>query len=131
MSVKCARVPRDLDASGRALWRSIAAQIASDGLVFDPKELRTLADACHEADQLASIEEALKDAPMLMRGAQGQQVANPLLSEARRSRQTINTLLKALPLEDPATASAGAGRGSRTTSTQARTAAITRHHGAS
>ncbi|QFU97883.1 hypothetical protein KDY119_01389 [Luteimicrobium xylanilyticum] len=75
---------------------------------------------------LADIDVALIDAPMVVRGAQGQLVAHPLLSEARRSRAQIATLLGKIGLEDPAVAT---GRGGRTTSTSARRAALARHYG--
>jgi hypothetical protein len=64
---------------------------------------------------------------MVVRGAQGNLVAHPLIGEARRSRAAIQSLLKTIGLEDPA--AEGKGRGSRTTSTQARTAAMRRHRG--
>jgi hypothetical protein len=76
---------------------------------------------------LAAIEAELATADRLtVKGAQGQLVAHPLLSEARRSRAQIASLLKAIGLEDPAAAPAR-GRGGRTTSWQAREAANARH----
>lgn len=84
--------------------------------------------ACREQDMLAQIELALVDAPLTVKGAQSQLVAHPLIGEARRSRAQIASLLKAISLEDPSLA-AGSGRGSRTTSTAARSAALTRHYG--
>lgn len=125
MSVKSARAPRDLGSGGRRLWREIAAQVASDGLEMDARELELLRSACREADMLAEIEAALVDQPMTVRGAQGQMVAHPLLGEARRSRQTIASLLKQIGLQDPAEVKRGSG--SRTTSTSARAAAFIRH----
>lgn len=51
---------------------------------------------------LAAIEEELSSAERLtVKGAQGRLVAHPLLSEARRSRAQIASLLKALGLDDP------------------------------
>jgi hypothetical protein len=130
MTVRPARLPRDIGKCGAALWRSIAAQVAADGLELDPRERELLEAACRERDMLASIEDALAGEPRIVRGAQGQLVAHPLLGEARRSRQSIATLLKAISLEDPlASAGKGAGSGSRTTSWQARAAATTRHRG--
>ena len=129
MSTKPARTPKDLGVAGRALWRSLAGQIAADGLKFDVRELVLLTHACREADMLALIEAELAQAACLtVRGAQGQLVAHPLLGEARRSRAQVASLLKAIGL-DPPDEMPGTGRGVRTTSTQARTAALTRHYG--
>jgi hypothetical protein len=75
---------------------------------------------------LERLEAELVDAPMMMKGAQGQQVANPLISEARRSRTTVAALLKQIGLVDPLL-SGKTGSGSRTTSWQARAAAQTRY----
>lgn len=124
------RPPRGLDAAGRDLWRSIARQIHDDGLELDARETALLTEACREADVLARIEEALKGAPVVVDGAKGQPAANPLIGEARRSRQTIQTLLRGITLEDPLADAAGRGSGSRTTSWQARAAATSRHRGA-
>lgn len=126
MTVVAARVPSGLGDEGRRLWRSIASQVAEDGLELDQRELNLLRSAAREADMLVKIEAALEDQPMTVRGAQGQMVAHPLLSEARRSRTTIASLLKQLSLVDPGL-SVDIGRGGRTTSTQARSAAMTRY----
>lgn len=127
MSTKPARVPRKLDAEGRHLWRSIASQVAEDGLELDSRELKLLEAACREQDMLARIEAALADAPLTVKGAQNQLVAHPLIGEARRSRAQIASLLKAIGLDDPG--ATVTGRGSRTTSVAARAAAMTRQYG--
>lgn len=76
---------------------------------------------------LAAIESELATADKLtVKGAQSQLVAHPLLGEARRSRAQIAALLKGLGLDDPGVAPSR-GRGSRTTSWQARSAAQARH----
>jgi hypothetical protein len=121
--------PSGLGAAGRELWEQIATQLADDGLTLDSREARFLRDACFQADDLARIEAELDGAELTVRGSQGQPVANSLLSEATRARTTIATLLARLELTDPAVA-ASTGRGSRTTSTSARRAAMIRHHGA-
>jgi len=109
------------------LWRELASQVAEDGLQMDKRELELLRAACREADMLAQIEDGLVDQPMVVRGAQGQLVAHPLLSEARRSRAQIASLLGKIGLEDPMVGAVG--RGGRTTSTSARRAALSRHYG--
>ena len=45
------------------------------------------------ADLQERLEEALKDADLLVRGSMGQEVANPLIGEVRQHRTTINTLM--------------------------------------
>jgi hypothetical protein len=119
--------PSRLGAAGRELWSAIVAQVADDGLVLDARELRWLRDACAQADALARIEAAFDGAPLEVVGSTGQPRANPLIAEATRSRSTIAALLARLHLDDPAFD--GTGRGSRTTSTSARRAALVRHHG--
>ena len=122
-----ATTPRDLGAYGRVLWRVIARQIADDGLEFDARELVLLAHACREHDMLAAIEAELATVGQLtVRGAQGQQVAHPLLGEARRSRAQVAALLKGIGLDDP---DAGSGRGSNLTPALARRGAMSRHYG--
>lgn len=124
MSVKAARCPRNLGTEGRRFWREITSQVASDGLELDRKELELLRAAAAEADQLARIEAALVDEPPVVKGAQGQAVAHPLIGEARRSRQAIASLLRQVSMQPPSEVT---GSGSRTTSTQARAAAMARN----
>lgn len=125
MPIRPVRPPAELADAGRKLWRSIAKQVAEDGLILDARELALLAEACREADMLASITAALDGEPRTVRGAQGQLVAHPLIGEARRSRQAMHSLLKDIGLTDPA--EQGKGSGSRTTSWQARAAAQVRN----
>ena len=67
-----------------------------------PDELRVLEAACRSSDELARIDEALKEAPVVVRGSQGQDVAHPLLSQALAHRRVLAALIKqlALPEED-------------------------------
>lgn len=121
------RAPKDLGAAGRALWGSLQAQIGADGLVFDAREVTLLTHACRESDMLANIEAELATVDRLtVKGAQGQQVAHPLIGEARRSRAQVAALLRLLGLEDPSL-SVGVGRGARTTSQTARRAVSSRY----
>lgn len=122
--------PPMLGDAGKALWREIAKQWRDDDLTPDARELRTLADACSEADTLAALETELraaqKSGAMIVRGSQGQPVAHPFVSEARASRTAIRAALYKLGMEDPAAAEK-VGKGGRTTSWQARAAAMERH----
>jgi hypothetical protein len=117
--------PAGLGSAGRALWRSIARQVADDGLELDAREHRWLADACAEADLVGVLASALTDAPLMVRGSQGQDVINPLIPELRQHREALGRLLKRLELADP-NALEGSGRGSQTTSTTARAAALSK-----
>lgn len=124
--VKVAPVPTGLGAEGRALWRDVAGQVAQDGLELDARERRWLRDACAEADLIATLSNGLDGAPLLVRGSQGQDVAHPLIAEVRQHREALGRLLARLRLDEPDDA-AQVGRGSRTTSWAARSAALTRH----
>lgn len=132
MPVKPAKPPAGLGITGAALWRDLARFWSDDDLEPDPRELRLLADACREADMLAALEECLAAdlavGGVKTKGSMGQDVANPLIGECRRSRAQVAALLKQLDLSDP-DAEAKTGRGGRTTPWQARAAAMTRHHG--
>jgi phage terminase small subunit len=122
------RQPKGLGSVGAALWRSMIAQLAADGLVPDAREVEWLTLACLERDQLAQLMAALEGEPLTVFGSARQRVAHPLVSECRQSRNAIAALLARVGLEDPLAADKG-GSGSRTTSQSARRAALTRHHG--
>jgi len=102
--------------------------MAKDGVVPTSQERRWLEDACRTADAIADLEDALTDQPRVVKGSQGQPVAHPLIGEIRQHRMALSALLARVKLfaEDEGTA---AGSGSRTTSTQARAASLTRHYG--
>lgn len=119
--------PRDLGKAGRALWRDIAGQMAKDGLTLDQREQRYLLLACSEQDELAALEGALTELPKIVKGSQGQDVANPLINECRRSRTFIATMLGKVEMFDSTASTKGTGSGSRTTSFQARAAAQARN----
>lgn len=124
MGTKPLRPPKGLDKAGAALWRAIAAQMHADGGELDARERQLLEDACRERDVLVGIEEEMVGQPRTSLGAQRQLVAHPLIGEARRSRQTIASLLKQINL-DPQSEHVEK-RGSATTSWQARAAAQAR-----
>jgi hypothetical protein len=128
MTARKPRKPAGLGPEGAALWGGVVQEMADDGLVLDARERRWLLDAAREADMIKELMAAMVGAPFMVRGSQGQDVAHPLIGELRQHRQTLAALLARVKLDDPREA-AGTGTGSRTTSTQARTAALTRHHG--
>lgn len=99
-------VPAGIGSAGRRLWRSIAAQWASDGLEPDARERDWLAAACRERDLLASIDAALDAAveagELTVKGSRGQMVAHPLFAEARSARSFITATLNRLGFDDAA-----------------------------
>ncbi len=114
--------PAGLGTDGKALWESVAEQVAGDGLELDARERRWLADACAEADVVATLAAALRGAKLMVRGSQGQDVINPLFVEVRQHREALGRLLARLKLDDPATE----GSLHRYDSTTAREAAFKR-----
>ena len=106
--------PAGLQASGEALWEDITA-------LYDlrPDELRVLEAACREVDLIERLDEQLVGADLVVKGSQGQPVANPLVQELRQHRSALRACLKqlALPDEDGA---------EKDRSTQAREAAAAR-----
>lgn len=87
------RMPSGFGPAGKQLWKSIA-----DSHELGPDALRVLTDACNEADLVQRLERALRKAPLMVTGSQGQLVASPLVSEVRQHRSVLSNLLKALRL---------------------------------
>jgi hypothetical protein len=85
--------PSDLRAAGKRLWADVTGE-------FDlgPDEAGALREACRTLDELDDLRAALSGQPMTVAGSQGQPVANPLLGEARRHRETLARLLERLSL---------------------------------
>jgi hypothetical protein len=111
------------------LWRSIYRQWTDDALVPDSREARWLWDACRLADLLAAVEVELAavkaDGGLVTTGGNGQAAVHPLVGESRQLCAQIGSLLGRLSFID--SAAAKPGRGSRTSSTQARAAAMSRY----
>lgn len=89
------RAPKDLGPAGQRLWKSICRDYE-----LRPDELAVLESACREADLIQRLEEALKDAPLVVKGSMGQEVASPLVTEIRLHRSTQASLLKQLKIPD-------------------------------
>lgn len=87
--------PEGLSSEARELWAAISA-----GYQLRPDELRVLEDACRTVDVIERLEEALRDAPLVVDGSKGQVAVNPLVSEIRQHRQVLRSLLGALRLPD-------------------------------
>lgn len=89
------RAPKDLGPAGQRLWKSICRDYE-----LRPDELAVLESACREADLIQRLEEALKDAPLVVKGSMGQEVASPLVTEIRLHRSTQAGLLRQLKIPD-------------------------------
>jgi hypothetical protein len=90
--------PSHLGPEGEALWSAVT-ELHTD---LGPDTVRTLVDACREADLVQRLEEELRGEPLMVRGSQGQLVASPLVSEVRQHRSVLSALLKALKLPQTA-----------------------------
>ncbi|MCV7034491.1 hypothetical protein H7H69_09725, partial [Mycobacterium heckeshornense] len=88
-----------------------------------------LETAAKLVDQAATLEAELVGAPKMVRGSQGQEVINPLISELRQLRQAADRSLARLRIEPDESSNANI-RVISTSSTQARRAAHTRWRGA-
>jgi len=77
------RSPAGLGETGKKLWRSIHE-------VFDfseePGKVHLLTQACRVADIIAELDDAAHEAPLTVRGSQGQPVTSPFIAEARVQR---------------------------------------------
>ena len=87
--------PESLGEAGARFWREIVAVYT-----LRPDETRLLLDACGEVDLVDRLAAALRDAPLTVRGSQGQEVASPLVTELRQHRAGLASLLRALRLDD-------------------------------
>lgn len=87
--------PRGLKVAGRKLWSSIAGTYQ-----LRPDELRILEDAAFEADLIEVLKSAGEDSLVRVRGSQGQDVIDPVISELRQHRATLSRLIAQLKLPD-------------------------------
>lgn len=113
------RTPAELGKYGRKLWNDIVSDAFENGVFFDNRELDWLS-AAKTADASALLDAGMADQPTIVKGAQGQPVANPLLNEIRQHRALQTQLLARIDLYPAGDAS------SNTRSTAARRAAQAR-----
>lgn len=92
------RTPSDLGKHGKKLWRDIVTEAAENVVFFDSRELFWLHSAAKTVDSLQLLEAEMADQPQIVKGAQGQPVANPLLAEIRQHRSLMAQLLARLDL---------------------------------
>lgn len=107
--------PEHLGSGGSAMWTAVAGKYG-----LRPDELRILEDACREIDLIDRLEAEQRDAPLMVKGSQGQKVASPLASELRQHRSVLRALLNNLKLPDES------GRAAADVSRKARAAASAR-----
>lgn len=107
--------PAGLESAGSSLWSDLVGPFE-----FRADELRVLEAACREADLIARMEAEMVGAEFIVKGSQGQPVANPMLGELRQHRSLLDRLLKSLSLPDED------GRAAQARSESARAAANAR-----
>jgi|SRR5882757_485626 len=90
-----AEAPAGLNVAGVALWDGICGKYE-----LRADEAAVLADACKTSDMIAVMEAGLEGQPLMVKGSQGQQVINPLISELRQYRSARAALLRQLKLPD-------------------------------
>jgi hypothetical protein len=113
--------PADLGTEGKKIWRSIARDVAEQGLALDARELVWLRSAGKIADRIALLEAEIDGADMIVPGYNGQPTANPLLAEIRLHSQLLAQTLARLRVDAVETASGQMVAGNRH-----RTAALSR-----
>ena len=90
------RVPAGLQKPGKALWRKITGEF---DLNNDPDKAELLFQACKTADQIAELDEAAAEAPLIVKGSMNQPVISPFISEARVQRALLAQLLARMAFE--------------------------------
>jgi hypothetical protein len=89
------RPPTGLSTRARKLWADTC-----EVYDLDEHEFPILEAACRELDLIARLEKELKGAPLMVRGSQGQDVANPLLGEVRMHRKAYIDFIGKLELPE-------------------------------
>jgi len=85
--------PRDLQAPGRALWRSIL-----EDYDLSKAELALLRESCRTSDELEVLRSAVLAAEVVTEGSTKQPVVNKVYDELRKHREALTRLLAALDL---------------------------------
>lgn len=89
--------PSGLGAAGKKLWKAVHGDLPR-GWAFEERERAILSMACHQADDLARLERAVRRDGTMTQGSQGQPVIHPAIPEARAARTAIERLLRQLQL---------------------------------
>jgi hypothetical protein len=104
--------PADLGKAGKALWAQMGAALP-DGWQFDERELAILEAAARQADDVASLQRAIKRDGMMTKGSIGQRRLNAAVVEVRQGRIALSRLLGELSLPDEAKEKGGTAAGKR------------------
>lgn len=86
--------PKNLNPEAERMWNNILSTYE-----LRPDECRLVVDIVREIDIINRITRELEGAPAMVKGSMGQEVANPLFSEARQHRLALASLFKQLGLE--------------------------------
>lgn len=110
MTSKAPRPPADLQRSGRALWRAVAAEFE-----LDEHELQLLHETCRTRDLCDRLQRVLDEDGPMSESSQGIRV-HPAAVELRQQRITLARLLAALNVpsgeaEEPGGQRRGGARG--------------------
>lgn len=97
MSTSTPRAPKGLQRSGRSLWRSVV-----ETYELTTAERLLLGECCRVADRLDALHEAHEGEAMTVTNFKGDEVAHPLLVEARQQGIVYARLIAALRLPDDA-----------------------------
>lgn len=89
------KTPTGLKSHGKRTWSEVTSKYE-----LRTDELDILEDICREIDLVNVLEKELKDAPLMLKGSQGQDVVNPMVSELRQHRATKRGLWSSLKLPD-------------------------------
>lgn len=92
--------PAGLGKPGRALWRSILADLDAEW-ELDARELHLLTEACRTADELADLQAVLDKDGLTTAGSRGQTVVHPAVAEVRQLRIVLLRTLSAIEMVDP------------------------------
>lgn len=85
--------PTLLGKHGRKLWRSL-----TDKYDFDPWEVPIVEAACRQRDDIALLEDHLREHGILTRGSTGQVRLDQAVTEVRLARRALAGLLAALKI---------------------------------
>jgi hypothetical protein len=96
---KAPKPPKGLDAPGRALWRSVIADVPADW-EFDSRDLAVLEQAARLADTIVALEASVTDDGVMLTGAAGQRRLNGAVVELRQARLGLGRLLGQIDLPD-------------------------------
>lgn len=96
---KAPKPPRGLGASGRALWRTVIADVPGDW-ELEARDLAVLEAACRQADDVADLEAAVGRDGVIVEGAAGQRRLNGAVTELRQARLALGRLLGQVDLPD-------------------------------